>query len=688
MAKGLKYKIPFVSLTEISYEIQIFVEGWSGTATQLVGGESPFSTEESGDDWLEPVALQTGYMRIVCEESTWRDLVPNSSTSHYVKLVESESTIPVWQGYIQQSTYTHSLYCGYDEYEFPICSALSLLNDKYPTWSAGRITFAAIIADILAMCGGDVIWETIYFPNNLQGTVSKDLASEISLTPFSELKERIVHSELYSYMEDYYDITFTYMEILTKICQFWGWTLHENGTSLYFSAHDENVGWRQVALVSLPGVDSNVVLPTVPESTRNYSSLRWMSDNHEVNLETPINKITFKGNVSDEETIINFDIAKVAQFADFPYRTSVYNNTYYAECASKNSYTNFNNGGVETTFVGASGNNPSRIQELLSWGADYAYGPVFRKYDQWPVASDSGKTKYNWTQEIFMGLFTDGTTSGDSYAVLTIKSLDSYVLSDCAIAVSANVKCTANMVATTNFLEIMAVVGNYHWDGSQWVENSGSWRGTWVHAYVGDDENRSQQTTSGQIVTTLNYTTQYQGAEGYGMPVTTPIKGRVAIYFRWLQREQPISGATYSCYSLTNLKVKIVPIARSTTGVTPQKENIYTATNDGFGEEELELTFMTKNNNLASDKLISLENAWLETMGWQDGTTSRPEEHLMTRTMRLKGGCGTEWREIDIDNRGATSIAPYVESGTRLYPIRVSREWREGSAKVKLGKNV
>lgn len=689
MAKTLKYTVPFVSLTGVAYEARIYVEGWTGTSTTLTAGPSPFSTDEAGDDWLEPIAMQTGYLRIVREEADWRDLVPTSPTSHFVTLVERGEDTPLWQGYIQYETYTHSLYCGTDVYEYPLCSALSLLEDERLTWTPNRRTFASLIADILGMVNADTQWRAVYFPDNISESSSTDLASEVSLLPFFDVEERTVWDGLFSYTEEYYEPAKTCLEMLEEICKFWGWTLHEVGTALYFCATDESVGWRTTTLEELAELDSSTVLETVAPPSEDYAQLEWMSDDHDVSIGKPVQTITIEGDLDGNEDIIEVDIAKIAQFANLPNQVVLGNGTYYAQCPGLTKFNDWRNGGVITTYRGAEGTNWETRARLVPQHKESLYGPVFRKSDTWEQSADASKTKYNWTYDIYMGVVRDSDNDVEGYATLQFVSLDEYVLSDCALVVASSVQCDTGMTATSSHLEMMVTVGNYHWDGSQWVQHGSEWRGTWFPVYVGDDANRSQSTQNGKIVTTLNYRTPYQGADGYGMPVTIPMRGQVAITFRWMQYtpNYVISTLVWAdVYRLTDLKVKLVPSVNAATGVQPQEHNSYTAYGSGTGEETVTLAFLTKNNNLAAPRLITLDDDWLTTLQWNDGATERPEDHLLRRLTRLKGASATEWRDIDIDNDDATSVAPYQEGGNMLLPVRVRREWGEGSAHVLLGK--
>lgn len=690
MAKSLKYTVPFVSLTGVAYEARIYVEGWTGASTTLTAGPSPFSTDEAGDDWLEPIAMQTGYLRIVCEEADWRDLVPTSPTSHFVTLVERGQESPLWQGYIQYDTYTHALYCGTDVYEYPLCSALSLLENEHLEWTPNRITFAALIAEILGKANEDAQWTEICFAGNLsaEAAPSTDLACAVSLVQFFEVEERKEWDGVISYTKDYYKPAKSCLEILEEICKFWGWTLHEVGTSLYFCTPDESADWRVATMEDLPQLVRQSTLPTRTRTPLDYTGLQWMSTDHNISTTNPVKKITIEGDAKGDEEVIPVDIEKIAQFSNLPDYQELERRKYYAQCTGLTRFTNWRNGGVVTTYIGPEGTNAATRVLLVASGLEDAYGPVFRKSDTWAQAEDAGKTKYNWKQDIFLGLVKDSTEDVDGTAILEFFTIREYLCSDCALVISADVQSPTDMTATSTHLEMMATIGRYHWDGTQWQEHGEEWRGVWFPVYIGDNTDRSTPTKSGSIVTTLNYRTPYQGAEGYGMPVTTPMLGVISIAIRWMQYNPNNTGLirTGQLYSLSNLQVKLVPAVDSTTGIKPQDHNTYSADGTGMGDSTLDLAFVTKNNNPVAPQLVSLENAWLQTLSWADGTTERPEEHLLARMVRLKGNGATEWREIDIDNAEATSIVPYEEGSTQLLPVRVSREWGEGSARVLIGK--
>ena len=64
--RKLHWRVPFTSLNGAECRVEIYDEGCVGGVTDLVGGERPFTYEESGGTgWLDFVRYKTGYINIV-----------------------------------------------------------------------------------------------------------------------------------------------------------------------------------------------------------------------------------------------------------------------------------------------------------------------------------------------------------------------------------------------------------------------------------------------------------------------------------------------------------------------------------------------------------------------------------------------------------------------------------------------
>ncbi|WP_019539795.1 hypothetical protein [Proteiniphilum acetatigenes] len=58
------YNLPFKSINENSYKVVIEKDGFTGSSTELIGAESPFTIETSLDNPLSPFRLSTATLRI------------------------------------------------------------------------------------------------------------------------------------------------------------------------------------------------------------------------------------------------------------------------------------------------------------------------------------------------------------------------------------------------------------------------------------------------------------------------------------------------------------------------------------------------------------------------------------------------------------------------------------------------
>jgi hypothetical protein len=65
MAKQIRWRVPFASVSGTLYEVEIYDEGWTGSPVVLTAGATPFVTDEdASDDFFAPVRSQTGTLQV------------------------------------------------------------------------------------------------------------------------------------------------------------------------------------------------------------------------------------------------------------------------------------------------------------------------------------------------------------------------------------------------------------------------------------------------------------------------------------------------------------------------------------------------------------------------------------------------------------------------------------------------
>jgi hypothetical protein len=140
MAK--KYSITFKSLRAgIVYTLSIYDADYAGSVIPLKAAGTPFVTDEDDtDDLFTPIRTQTGYLRIVDDGTdlngnalNWKELLPQTDTSHPVKLshMEGETEVTDWLGFMQAQNFSGQLYNARQERDLPVQCALSAMLGQY-----------------------------------------------------------------------------------------------------------------------------------------------------------------------------------------------------------------------------------------------------------------------------------------------------------------------------------------------------------------------------------------------------------------------------------------------------------------------------------------------------------------------------------------------------------------------------
>lgn len=680
-----------MSDTGNSCVVEIWVDDYQGNPTQLIGSEEPIelSTNVGEHKWLTPILLTSGFIRVTLDESEWRGIMPTSETSNMVVLKVNNSV--AWRGYMVDESLTSTLYGGKQEYEFSVQCPLSVLATMKLPWSQSESqnTFGRLIWRIISLLEEDMKPEYVYVTDNVDLQRIPELAAITDLRQFYDIESRPI-STAWSGVEEFYrSPNVTALEMLTEVCKFWGWTLAYEQDTLYFMSGDEKQGYRFVTFAELESLDNTTSCMTIGASTVPYNSQVFASTDHSVMMDTPRREVAVECDMGSDDEVFHLDIEKIGQFESMPSEVENVSGNIHADCIMWRSQINsvFADG-ILVSWDGSMGHGA--LQGLRPEDNEY-HNAVFRKTDRWTDADDAAKKKYNWKYAIFKTpSFDPHIVNG--YKILTMKTDGVFTFDNCAIVIEGKVEAQRNFSAdaSAKALEVHIRVGNKQWNGSSWINLPDEGHIQWVSVPVGGNT-VSEQTKSGQIFCPINYTSPYQGADGYVMPVTTPMSGRLTVILRWTQL--PYSsyepGAEYNWYFITEFKVRAVQ-AHSTQLHIPElsDKNVYKSTLAGYGEEKIQMKFATYLKNTYTSGLIHNENGgYIQTVQYKSGT-ERPENHLLGRMERLYGQ-RTEWRDINVKEAGLPAVAfrsNWSDGSSQWAPMGMTRRWRSGDAIVTLGK--
>ena len=101
---GLIYTIPFAAQDDTPCTVQIEKEGHTGSSTELVAGETPFTVEIGGEEFLyTPTRFSTAKLCVV--GSDYLQELFSTQYRQYRVLFEYGSNV-VWRGFIKPEMYT------------------------------------------------------------------------------------------------------------------------------------------------------------------------------------------------------------------------------------------------------------------------------------------------------------------------------------------------------------------------------------------------------------------------------------------------------------------------------------------------------------------------------------------------------------------------------------------------------
>ena len=278
MSKAVKWQIPFVSTIEkTKYRIDIYAEGYSGNPIQLLGGPTPFVTEENkSDDFFTPVRSQTGNIQVCTAipaggTLSLDDILPANNIDHPVRLVSiSGNTETIeWQGFLSCEAYSQSYTSILQILTLPVISVLEAM-DSVQLSQSGSIGMKTIRTALKSAMDEMMTQSGMNFYNyvNYSGTSSRILSKYIDDTTFFESKEYDNENSV-----TYIISGISVKDVLSRIAAYMGWTVREQGTTIYF----ERIGGDVYTLqVSYSDFSNAGVIPTqVSITSANIANFEW-----------------------------------------------------------------------------------------------------------------------------------------------------------------------------------------------------------------------------------------------------------------------------------------------------------------------------------------------------------------------------------------------------------------------------
>lgn len=461
---GLRYRIPFADSKKNKYEVQIFREDYTGEAKELRAAPSCFVVSGTSDDFMYiPIRCSTATMSVM-ESELLLDLYSFNAQYAQVKLMRNG--VLEWTGYIKPEQFTQPYLPSVQMVSVECVCALSTLE--------------YIMYEQQTESGYITMWDLLkYIVNATRGGYRNIYMQQIYKETKGAADSENVLNKLLLCEENFLSQEMNLYEVLENVCKFLNWTVHDIGGSLYFVDADwrgnvlrytgtldstpSSVAWTGVVMqeVGYNGSDVNLI-DIVP----GYNKASVRSVNHifeDVIKEEPYEILdtvqTWNFNEGDFENArrVVREFKKPMMWKMYYYGSTLMNEISEDEAFGMNL-----NGDV----IGC--------MELVE--------------KSWHVTESGGKwvpkeSEYDVNNQLMVVLNGANLQNDYTYKAFTVKGVNS-VWKDGAFGLGMQLTYrtkfdyvtgpTFGIVATYLYFKLR--IGDYCWNGEQWVEGDATFR--------------------------------------------------------------------------------------------------------------------------------------------------------------------------------------------------------------------
>lgn len=210
MSYGLKYIVPFKTISEVSCEIRIEVKDYAGSTMELTGGATPLRTNPDTSDLLVPIRSSAATLSVFGSDYL-QDLYASGPQGVRVTLYVGGSIH--WIGFLTPDTFSQDFSHPEFIYEMECVAALSTLKYVEFDLTSDFVDFGQIIHKAMDYAG----YKWAYLTRSVRG-------KNVPLTSF-----RIASANFYDELGD----AMTYYEVLEEMAKFLGCTFTPFKDGLY-----------------------------------------------------------------------------------------------------------------------------------------------------------------------------------------------------------------------------------------------------------------------------------------------------------------------------------------------------------------------------------------------------------------------------------------------------------------------
>lgn len=505
--KTIKWQISFVSISGTPYRIDIYADDYEGTPIQLLGGDSPFSTEEdASEDIFSPIRTQTGEIQVcttIPEQTAYpeggtlrmEDILPSNNIEHPIKLINTTDESIEWQGFLSCEVYNQQYTAIPQVLSLPIMSVLEAMDSVRIDYNTVKdINFirrhlGRTIAEIDVQTGMTPFFTDVYYSR----AAWNFLRRKIDATSLYEVNEYTNASSV-TYVVD----GISCKAMLTMLCQFMGWVCREQGTSLYFQRIGEEVGMCHLSPVSkLVGPNIYFVEAEVVSLVQNeIADLVWRGTDHQRSIKQGAKSVEVVAGLKKYEFGMGLP--------EYPTEDVIHGSTNFAEsyvCENidfNNSLTflyylvRIGNNGSHLSVIGTSDLNGAYGDCILNPSCDVAvqYQKFYSDQTAHPYGMDKrvgpffAKVKFKNSEDWEDGLYITAinemfATDEHAPAVFKMSSVAPRLLRNGSLEFTMNAMTVGGegywLLPFVGTAYVKVKFGNKYWNGSAWTTTETLW---------------------------------------------------------------------------------------------------------------------------------------------------------------------------------------------------------------------
>jgi hypothetical protein len=218
MAYAKKYEIQFYTAENKLCYVEFFIDGYSGSVTQLTPASSPFVLKEynTDDDIFKPVRGQEASISFLSSDLTYSvsidDFLSNSDTYCYIRFKYDSSSLIYWTGYLLQDDFQESWQNTKHIITLRANEGLGLLKNELLSDDGSELIGYFDISDLLTYCIQNSLpeWGRFNVINNLYHSSMDDTL------PQPSIKQCRVDARTFSVGDGEYEDKYTVLEKINK----------------------------------------------------------------------------------------------------------------------------------------------------------------------------------------------------------------------------------------------------------------------------------------------------------------------------------------------------------------------------------------------------------------------------------------------------------------------------------------